>query len=386
MTDSVDEIVLRALAKERERRQQSAEEMKSEVKHASEVGAVREARKRETGEEPKGEALLGARCHFSTPDRLRSPKGRMSAPFSGQGEARLFENCLSLVENDRRLNIPLKSIRDVSVGHFEWWSQKGVKIPFVSLTQDVNGVGHTITLTLREQWVEPLADTARLTAQWAEEIRKAVTAKTEKELGVTSEKNVSVTNAPYWILNALIAAILFVPLAGFMGAEIVKSGEAHRELGPILLGFGMTLTSLGAALAAVLAAIAFAHTRRAIGMGNLQALTERHPRKEPSHSTPNADVGTEGTRVIRKWSKAVIIGAVCNGLALVPAALLMVFVVMMAPDPSWNPAVAELVVTISAVVVWGLLALAGNILGAVGVRNIDASRGRLKSRELASRS
>jgi len=309
-------------------------------------------------------------------------KGRTSAPFSGSGEARLFENCLSLVENDRRLTIPLKSIRDVSLGHFNWWSQKGERIPFVSLTQDVNGVGHTITLTLREQWIEPLNDTARLTAHWAEEIRKAVKAKTDKGPGLTPEKNVSLANAPYWLLNAMIAAILFVPVLGFLGAEIVKSGEAHKEIGVILLGFGMTLASLGAVICAVMVSIAFAHTRRAIGMGNLQALTERHPSKSHSESR-SAEVGPEGTRVIRKWSKAVIIGAVCNGLALFPAALLMVFVVMMAPDPSWNPAVAELVLVISAVVVWGLLALAGNILGVVGVRNIDASRGQLKSRELA---
>ena len=294
----------------------------------------------------------------------------------------MFENCLSLVENDRRLTIPLESIRDVSLGYFNWWAQKGEKIPFVSLTQDVNGVGHTITLTLREQWIEPLTDTCRLTAQWTEEIRKAVKARAGREPAVTPEKTVSVTNAPYWILNAMIAAILFIPLFGFFGAEVIKGGESHKELGVILLGVGLTLASLGAALAAVMAAIAFAHTRRAVDIGNLRALTERHSRSDVSPA-PGADVGPEGTRVIRKWSKAVIVGAVCNGLALLPAALFMVFVVMMAPDPSWNPAWAELITVIGALAFWGALALAGQILGVVGVRNIDASRGRLRSRELA---
>ncbi len=383
VAESVDEIVLRALAKERERRQQSAGEMKTEVESATAAGAVRVEAKSPEGVEPKGEALLGARCHFSTPDRLRTLKGQISAPFSGSGEARLFPDCLSLVENDRRLTISLNSIRDISLGYFDWWSQKGEKIPFVSLTQDVNGVGHTITLTLREQWIEPLTDTARLTARWAEEIRKAVKAKAGKEPGVTPEKNVSLTDAPHWYLNLIIAMAFFTPLFGFLGAEIVQNADRHREFAGLLIGLGMAFGSLVGGVFCLIGALAFAHTRRAIGMGNLQALTERHPRKAASQAKPGPHVGPEGTRVVRRWSKPVIVGAVCNGVALPLAVLLLVGSAMMGPGRSGSPSMAWLIATTVGVGIWAALAIAGIILGVVGVRNIDASGGRLRSRELA---
>lgn len=113
---SVDNVVLRALDKERERRQQSADEMKTEVEHITRsvgAGVVQAgAPKAETGE-----LLFASRCHFSTPERLRTFKGRFSAPFLGKGEARLYVNHLTFVKDERPRTIPLKSIRDVSVGH-----------------------------------------------------------------------------------------------------------------------------------------------------------------------------------------------------------------------------------------------------------------------------
>jgi tRNA A-37 threonylcarbamoyl transferase component Bud32 len=94
------------------------------------------------------------------------------------------------------------------------------------------------------------------------------------------------------------------------------------------------------------------------------------------------DAGPGGTRVIRRWSKAVASGAAVNVLALAPAALLMAMVAMMASDPLWNPTGPELAFTIGGVVLWGALALTGLVLGVVGVWNIDASGGRMRSREL----
>ena len=381
---SVDEVVLRALDKERERRQQSADEMKTEVEHATRSVRAGTPQAAKLSAAETGDLLLASRAHFSTPERLRSFKGRFSAPFLGSGEARLYRNHLTLVNDDQPQTIPLKSIRDVSVGHFQWWAQKGVQVPFVSVTHEVNGIPHTLTLTLREQWVEPLSDTNRITAHAAEEIRKATAAVSEKEPGKSPKAGVSIDNPPSWILSAMIAVLLFCPLFGFMGAEIVGNGEKHHNNMAVIAGFGLVALSLAAAIAGVLASICLAHTRRAIALGNLQALTERHPEHDKSREG-SQPLGPEGTQVVRRrWSKCVIISAVANVLSLAPAAILIVFAVLMISDDSWNPgAGGELVFMILTIASWLALASTGVILAVAGIRKIVASGGRLRSWELA---
>lgn len=380
---SVDEVVLRALDKERERRQQSADEMKTEVEHVTRSIRAGTAAAASRSAAETGDLLLASRAHFSTPERLRSFKGRFSAPFLGSGEARLYRNHLTLVNDGQTQTIPLKSIRDISVGHFQWWAKKGVQVPFVSITHEVNGIPHTLTLTLREQWVEPLSDTNRITAHAAEEIRKAATAASGKESGKSPSEGVSIDNPPAWILTAMIAVALFCPLFGFLGAELVVNGEKHGNTMAIIAGFGLIGLALASAIASVMAAICFTHTRRAIGLGNLQALTERHPEHDQTRDE-SQPMGQEGTQVVqRRWSKCVIISAVANVLSLAPAAILIAMAVMMIPDPSWNPGGGELTFVILMITAWLSLAMTGVILAVVGIRKIIASGGRLRSWELA---
>ena len=264
VTARVDEIVFRALEKERELRQQSATEIKTAVENAATQPPPLKT--------PRGEVLKTAQCFLSTPDHLSTFKARFNHPFISAGDLMLERDKLVFTTDGSEMVFAFKSIRDVSVGQLEWWSQKG-GISVISITLEGDGIQRTFLLRPMGPWPEPVLQSNRHCAEWADAIRKGVAAVAGSEPRETPASSLPFPPAPRWIMPTVIATAFFCPLFAFLGAEIVANGERHDDLLPILLGFGL----IGAALVAVMYALAgslgFVSTRWALMRGNLHGLT-----------------------------------------------------------------------------------------------------------------
>ena len=267
VTAQIDAIVLRALEKERELRQQSATEIKTQVEGA--------------GPQPSAPTPRSvpvhktAQCFLSTPAHLQTFKARFTHPFTEAGDLKLEDRSLVFESVGGRTEIPLAAIKDVSVGHMEWWSVAQRHITLISITHETDGTQRTLVLRPVGPWPEPVWDSNRHVTEWADAIRRAVREAGAPEPAVTPEKSLPIPPPATWIKPVLITAILFAPMFGFMGAEVVKSGESHHSAVAVLLGFGVILASLGSAFCALFAALGFTTTRWALDRGNLHGLTVR---------------------------------------------------------------------------------------------------------------
>lgn len=264
VTARVDEIVFRALEKERELRQQSATEIKTAVEDA--------AQQPPPLKQPRGEVLKTAQCFITQPDHLQTFKARFAHPFTAAGDLMLERDKLVFESNGSEMVFPLKCVRDVSVGQLEWWSQKG-GISIISLTIENEGMQRTFMLRPMGPWPEPVLQSNRHCAEWVDAIREGVAAAAGNEPRETPAESLPFPPAPKWIMPVCITTAFFAPLFAFMGAEIVGNGERHDEALPIVLGFGLIGLVLLAVLFAFVAGLTFTTTRWALGRGNLHGLT-----------------------------------------------------------------------------------------------------------------
>ena len=135
----VDAVVFRALEKEREKRFDSAAEVKSRVEAitATPGAAASVPRPDATGSAPHTPAnSLPDRCmhcFVSTPEHLRSFTGQVLNPFTGQGELRLTSDQLSFVSHWQAITIPLPEIEALATGHFPPWVMP-VRLHYISVT------------------------------------------------------------------------------------------------------------------------------------------------------------------------------------------------------------------------------------------------------------
>lgn len=286
----IDEIVMRALEKERELRQQSATEIKTQVEGAGTQPAAA----------PRvGKVLKSAQCFTTTPAHLQTFKARFAHPFTAAGDLILESDRLVFESGGERTLIELKSIRDLSVGHLEWWSANGRQIALLSLTYEDKGAERTLVLRPTGPWPEPVWESNRHVADWAKSIREAVRSVSSSEPAETPANCLPLPPGPGWIKPAVIAAILFAPLFGFMGAEIVSNGERHQQMPVTLLGFLIIAGALIAAFSAFLGALGLVTTRWALDRGNLHGLTTYSRPAATPGAVPFSEHGvTTGVRLV----------------------------------------------------------------------------------------
>ncbi len=156
----VDDVVLRALEKQRERRQQSATEMKTQVEGAA---------TRNAAPPPPPATARRSACYLCTPEHLRSVACNIYI-YTAKGHVALDAHTLTFVGDRESVTIPLRSIRELGIGHYPALA-KPVRLDFLSIVWEENGALRTRLFTPNQSGFSPAWTTNSIVAEWAEAVR-----------------------------------------------------------------------------------------------------------------------------------------------------------------------------------------------------------------------
>ena len=223
----VDEVVLHALEKEREKRYHSAGEIKTSVEAIAAHPAAPAAGHAATTPECR------ATCYFSTPERMQKClPGQWTQVFHCKGDLRLESGNLVFVSPwETRVVIPLKDIRDLSVGQFQMWkgpwalsrfplllgpgAMKYAPLHFLSITFGTGDRQRTVQLTPVPDGSAPVSRINAQAAAWFDATQKAVVALTGVAPHVSERSAVWFGSWRVWSPRAVL---LFAPLIAWLVA------------------------------------------------------------------------------------------------------------------------------------------------------------------------
>ena len=158
----LDEIVLRALEKNPERRYQQVSEVKTCVENLASnpesAGAV-------------AAAGMGMSC-ITSPEHLRTLWGKIYL-YEGKGILQINDRELTYAGDESPLRIPLASIREFKIGQFSRWMKPG-GLDYINVTYEEAGQDKTRFFTPCWSPWTPTWETNRLVAQWFELIQTAL--------------------------------------------------------------------------------------------------------------------------------------------------------------------------------------------------------------------
>lgn len=321
----VDEVVLHALEKEREKRFRTASEVKTSVEAITSAGAQSTAAA--GGPEPhRGEALASAAetrsaCYFNTPQKMSDCFPSAAARiFTCKGELVLGPDELTFISPWRtKVAIPLRSIEDLSIGQFQMWTTRWVmkyaRLSFLSISFQSGGQAQTVILTP----VPPEGGAAReinlYVGRWFERLQRAVTRAVGTQPYASEPEAVSISAERAWNRKGL--PLTFGFSVAFLAAWVLLP---QRSL-PVGLGLSVLMVSLLLLAATLWFCAGFLHANRALWRGNLDAVTS----DEPPAGEPGVPAGK--TSGVRRRSRSRLlnlstVGVVLAGL-LLPLGLLL---------------------------------------------------------------
>ncbi len=290
----VDEVVLHALEKEREKRYRSASEVKTKVEFITSHPAAIWPQAAGASPQPALQAgstvvlpLRRAVCYFSTPERMRncfpSPQAHI---FQCKGELILQPEGLTFISPwHSRVEIPLKELCDLSIGQFQMWTTPWVmkyeRIFFLSVTFSAGGRQRTVHLTPVPAGSSGISVINAHVAEWFEAVRQARVALTGNEPRSSEPGAKAVHAQRTWIRRTGPLLGLAVLGAWCVGTMNVRSPFGPAPLAPWLGAF--ILTALFC-IAAVWFAVGFLKANQALKSGNLDAVTSDEPPGDPSES------------------------------------------------------------------------------------------------------
>lgn len=158
----IDEIVFRALSKERELRQQSARQVRHEVESLESTPAA----------PPKAPSAGVVDCQVTTPGHLRSWRGTFHA-FPHDGSLRLESGQLVFTSPERSCTIPLAQVTGLSIGRLPWFLHP--LIQYVAVRFVADGCESCILLAPHDPKL-PLVQGEGLVEEWHRTIRDAMAA------------------------------------------------------------------------------------------------------------------------------------------------------------------------------------------------------------------
>jgi serine/threonine protein kinase len=159
----VDDIVLRALEKERERRQPNVTQVKTEVEQITGTPASA----------PRVPATKTSLCYVSTPEHLRTLTGRFLYIYQGNGQLRLDERSLNFTSGWHSVTIPLASIRSLARGEYSF-AAKPLPLHYIEVTFEDHGAVRTLLFTPTRSGLLPAWETNKDVAEWLGAIQAAV--------------------------------------------------------------------------------------------------------------------------------------------------------------------------------------------------------------------
>jgi hypothetical protein len=278
----VDDVVFHALEKEREKRFRSANEVKTSVEAITAHPAAPSAAPR-----PVPTVVLPARradCYFSTPRRMRncfpSPHAHI---FQCKGDLRLEAEKLTFISPwQTRTVIPLREIRDLSIGQFQmWttpWAMKYDHIFFLSITFGMSGREQTVHLTPVPAGPSSPALINAQVGEWFEAVRQAVAALTGASPHVSEPASVTVRAHHSW-RRRIGPLLLIAPVAAWLvGFLNVTSNLGTAPAAPWATALVLTLL---VCLLLGWYVFGFLKAHQAIKSGDLGAVTSDEPPGDP---------------------------------------------------------------------------------------------------------
>jgi tRNA A-37 threonylcarbamoyl transferase component Bud32 len=276
----VDEVVLHALEKEREKRYHSAGEVKTSVEAITGHPAAPQTGR--AADVPERRAA----CYFSTPERMRrSFPGPWAQVFQCKGDLQLESGNLTFVSPwQTRVVIPLKGIRDLSIGQFRMWkgpwalnrfplllgpgAMKYEPLHFLSVTFGAGDCQRTVHLTPVPSGSAPVSLINAQVADWFDAIRNSVLAVTGVAPHVSERDSVSIGSQRVWSPKAVL---VFAPLIAWLVAiKNIWPTEGPASAPAWVAAFALTLLLC---LALAWFFMGFLKAHQALKLGNFAAVT-----------------------------------------------------------------------------------------------------------------
>ena len=160
----VDGIVQQAMQKERERRQGSVGEFRTQVLSVT-------SNSHASG--PATRVLKSSVCHITTPEHLATWWGKIMYIATGKGRIVLDEQRLVCKEDAAVTVVPLSAIRSLSTGEYSRWA-KPTGLDYISVVYEEGGELLSLCFTPKETGFQTAWDTNLFVAEWLEAIRDAV--------------------------------------------------------------------------------------------------------------------------------------------------------------------------------------------------------------------
>jgi len=290
----IDQIVLHALEKEREKRFHSAEEVKTSVEKIS---------AKPSAEAPAREASTSRRlsaCYFSTPRQLSDCfRGPLARVFQCKGELSLEgDHLLFLSPWQSRVLIPLPAITHLSLGQIEMrtvpWAAKSVQINTIVVRFAWEGAPRTVDLTPIPSQGAPLEEINRFAAEWFDAIRSRCVETTAISPKAFDPKDLSIRVQHGWNRRAI--PLLVAPIAAWI-VGLLNIRSPYDPV-PVPSAQALALTALTVLFCLALAwyYLRLREAERALGGGEFDSVTANIP---PDISggplqESSADIGAAG--------------------------------------------------------------------------------------------
>jgi serine/threonine protein kinase len=269
----VDEVVFHALEKEREKRFRTAGEVKTSVEAITAHPA--DAPQHPSTTTPESHAV----CYFSTPKRMRNCfPGPQAHIFQCKGDLRLEgDDLVFLSPWQTRVVIPLREIRNLSIGQFQMWTTPWVmkyeRINFLSITfgpADQQRIVHLTPVPMGE------TSAARINAEvsaWFDKVRKAAVALTGACPPVSDPASITIRAQRCW--NRKAGLFMLAPLVAWIVGVLNIRSENGTTPPAATVALVVLTTLLCSGL--VWFALGFFRANQALKSGNLDEVTCDEP-------------------------------------------------------------------------------------------------------------
>jgi serine/threonine protein kinase len=243
----LDEVVLRALEKEPQRRYQQVSQVKTAVETIAQSPTPARPANSTNASPPR--LLKGDAGFVTTPEQLGTFEGQLFL-WHRRSQLLLDERQLTVSRAGAFTVIPLAAIRDLSIGHYGRVLHPA-GLDFISVTYDADGQTQRLYFSPYESWFRLPSYFNRIVAEWFNAIRAAVLAATGREPGNTPAEQLGVPSGSKALYALLLAPVV---LGGTLVSALVwKLGGAASQS----FLSGLLISILGTLALAILALLVF---------------------------------------------------------------------------------------------------------------------------------
>jgi tRNA A-37 threonylcarbamoyl transferase component Bud32 len=214
----LDEVVLRALEKDPERRYQQVSEVKTQMETIASTPPVSRDRPLISLKAP----LKTSHGMWTTPERLATPGGSF-VWFRSTGELALYDDQLVLAEGWQRTEIPFAAVQELGFAREPRW-ESPLGHQFLSVSYVQKDERKTLLFMSGGLWFRTAGDTRQRAAEWITAIRDTAKAAMGNDLCCRMDQVTVIPTFPWGLLLSLL------PLLS--GAIVLGSLLLYRPIGP----------------------------------------------------------------------------------------------------------------------------------------------------------